>query len=142
MTKTQVISDETVKEMREEVTKKIEENKSNYKIEMEHLYLLSQIADKINFEFPEFPDYDSKREEMENDKKTKKQIEKQLKKMQGKYGKDIMLGLFKSMYKAKQEINELISSITKKNVKEMSLKEVKDSFMEILNTDGVLDFFR
>jgi len=129
MTKTQVITNQ-------------KETKPKYRIEMEHLYLLSELADKLQFEFPEFPDYELERKKMEENKMNKEEIEIKLKKMQNKYGKSVMLDLFKSMHKAKDEINNLITSITKRDVKTMSLKEIKDCFTEIINTDGVLDFFR
>lgn len=94
------------------------------KIGMDELYLLSEISDKIEFETPNI--YDSKGN----------------RKDQYQYGSELLLNLFKKMYKAKKEINDLIYKVTGKKTEEMSLKELKDTFTEILKQDGVLDFFK
>ena len=94
------------------------------KIGMDELYLVSEIADKIEFEAPNIYDKKGNRKD------------------QYQYGSEMLLGLFKKMYKAKKEINDLIYKVTEKKAEEMSLKELKDTFTEILKQDGVLDFFK
>jgi len=131
MEKTQVIKTETEKQ-----------EKTNYKLEVEHLYLVSEIADKINFQLPEFPDYKSESIKLKAEGKTNLEVDAILKNMQFKYGKDLMLILFKSMHKAKKEINALILSVTNKDPESMSFEELKETITDILSTEGVIDFFR
>ena len=66
------------------------------KIGMDELYLLSEIADKIEFETPNIYDTKGNRKD------------------QYQYGSEMLLGLFKKMYKAKKEINDLIYKVTEK----------------------------
>lgn len=92
------------------------------KLNVDDVYLLSKIVDKMDFELPEVT---GKGEEA-----------------QSAYGMKIMTMLLKKMHKAKDEINELILSVTGKNPKEMSLKDLGETFKGILSQEGVMEVFK
>ena len=89
------------------------------KLCIDDMYLLSEIADKIEFEMPDVKG------------KTQEQL-----------GGELILQLFKKMHKAKHEINQLIESVSGKNVNELSLAEVKNTILDIFKQDGTFDFFK
>ena len=89
------------------------------KLCIEDMYLLSEIADKIEFELPDVKG------------KTQEQL-----------GAELILQLFKKMHKAKNEINQLIESVTGRNINELSLVEIKNTLMDIFRQDGTFDFFK
>lgn len=93
------------------------------KLNIEDMYLLSRIADKIDFKIPNV------------EGKSKEQV-----------GADLLADLFKSMHKAKDEINELIESLQEpgnvKKANEMSIKEIKDFITQLLSDNDVIDFFK
>ena len=89
------------------------------KLQVDDIYLLSQIADKMEFVMP-----DSKG-------KTQEQL-----------GGELIMQLFKKLHKAKNEVNSLIENVTEKKVADMSIKEMKDTIIELFKQDGILDFFK
>lgn len=93
------------------------------------MFILSEIADKIEFKMPSFPE-------------TKNLSDEERNKVTKEFGAEIILKLFKGLYKAKKEVENLIEDITGKNAKDMSLKEIKDTLIGIFKQDGVLDFFK
>ena len=91
------------------------------KLEGDDMFLLSEIADKMDIKL---------------DVKGKSQEE---------IGVDLMLFLIKKSHKAKDEIKQLVATLTEKTIEEvskMSPKELVTSIKEILKQDGVLDFFK
>jgi predicted unusual protein kinase regulating ubiquinone biosynthesis (AarF/ABC1/UbiB family) len=95
----------------------------------EDLYLLSRIADKMNFVLPDPPSKKGK---------TKEEVEV----LHQKYGAELMTTLFRKMHLAKDEINELITNISGKNANEMNIKEIKEVLSTLISKDGIFDFFR
>ena len=90
-------------------------------LEGNDMFLLSEIADKMDIKL---------------DVKGKSQEE---------IGVDLMLFLVKKSHKAKDEIKQLVATLTEKTpeeVSKMSPKQLITSVKEILNQDGVLDFFK
>jgi len=91
------------------------------KLETDDMFLLSEIADKMDIKI---------------DAAGKSQEE---------IGADLMLFLIKKSYKAKDEIKQLVATLTEKTAEEvgkMSPKQLIASVKEILKQDGVLDFFK
>jgi hypothetical protein len=96
------------------------------------MYILSEIADKMDIEFPKAPDTKNKKKE-------------ELESMQKEYGRKIMTMIVKKIYKAKNEINQLIASVAEKNIEEVEKMELKETISilgSILRQDGVLSFFK
>ena len=89
------------------------------KLHTDDIYLLSEIADKMDLQFPNIEG-----------------------KTQEQFGGELMMQLFRKMHKAKAEINKLIESATGKDPKAMSLGELKEALATLLKQDGVLDFFK
>jgi len=89
------------------------------KLNINDMYLLSEIADKMDFKLPDMAGKDN-----------------------AQFGAEIFMLIFKNIYKAKQEINDLISDVTGKNALEMNMKEIKDTIKKIFSQDGVVDFFK
>lgn len=90
-------------------------------LEGNDMFLLSEIADKMDIKL---------------DVKGKTQEE---------IGVDLMLFLVKKSHKAKDEIKQLVATLTEKTPEEvgkMSPKQLITSVKEILKQDGVLDFFK
>ena len=91
------------------------------KLETDDMFLLSEIADKMDIKI---------------DAAGKSQEE---------IGADLMLFLVKKSHKAKDEIKQLVATLTEKTAEEvgkMSPKQLVTSIKEILKQDGVLDFFK
>jgi len=91
------------------------------KLETDDMFLLSEIADKMDIKI---------------DAAGKSQEE---------IGVDLMLFLVKKSHKAKDEIKQLVATLTEKTPEEvsrMSPKQLVTSIKEILKQDGVLDFFK
>jgi hypothetical protein len=98
-------------------------------LQNDDMYLLSEIADKMDFTLPKAPVMDKKN----------------MQEAQKEYGMQIITLLIKRLYRAKNEINQLIANVTEKSIDEvskMSIKETIDTFKKILTQDGVLDFFK
>ena len=88
-------------------------------LKIDDIYLLSEIADKMDIQMPE------------SKGKTQEQL-----------GGELIMQLFKKMHKAPKEINKLIEQVTGKQTSDMSLKEIKDTIMNIVKQDGTLSFFK
>jgi len=91
------------------------------KLETDDMFLLSEISDKMDIKL---------------DVKGKTQEEA---------GTELILFLVKKAYKAKDEIKQLVATLTEKTPEEvsrMSPKQLVTSIKEILKQDGVLDFFK
>lgn len=102
-------------------------------LQNDDMYLLSEIADKMDLEFPKMPKLP--------DKATKAEKEA----MQWEYGRLIFASVMRKIYKAKNEFNQLISNVMEKPIDEVSsmpIKETMQCFVNILKEDGVLDFFK
>jgi predicted DNA-binding protein YlxM (UPF0122 family) len=95
------------------------------KLNVDDIFLLSEIADKMDFELPAYP------EKTENEEKAQRE-----------YGMKLFALLFKKIHKAKNEIKELVANVTGKNANEMSVKELVDAFKGILSQEGALDVFK
>jgi len=89
------------------------------KIGLDEIFLLSEIAEKMNITFPE-----SKGKDAET------------------YGRELLVEFFKKLHKAKNEVTQLIETLTNRKVKDMNLKEIKESITAILKQEGILDFFK
>jgi len=89
------------------------------KLNSEHIFILSEIVEKMDFKMPDSND-----------------------KTQQQYGAELILEFFKKLHKAKKEINTLIVDITGKRTEDMSISELKDTFKELFNQEGVMDFFK
>ena len=100
------------------------------KLNVDDMFLLSEIADKMEVELPEYPELKKSA--------TKDEIEK----AQKLYGTKILTLLVRKIYKAKDEIIRLIENVTEKDVKNMGVKEITSTFKELLTQDGVLSFFK
>jgi len=100
------------------------------KLSVDDIYLLSKIADKMDFEMPTYPNMNDKMSE---------QLKENL---QREYGMKLMMLLLKKIYKAKDEVNELVESVSGKNPKEMSIKELTNTIKEIMSQEGALDVFK
>jgi enoyl-[acyl-carrier-protein] reductase (NADH) len=91
------------------------------KLQTEDMFLLSEIIDKMDLKI---------------DIKDKTQAEA---------GLELVLQLVKKAYKTKEEIKQLVSTLTGKTIEEvsaMSPKEMISTISEIMKQDGVLDFFK
>jgi len=104
-------------------------------IGVDELFYISEIADKMDLELPEF-----KQPDLSNldEKEAKLKLEEE----QTKFGIKITTLFAKKAHKAKPEIKALISRLTDKNVDEMSAKEFMDVLVKIISQDGVLDAFK
>jgi len=101
------------------------------KLKNKHMYMLSEIIDKMDFNLPQAPIL----------KGTKEQVEQ----AKNEYGKEIITNLIKKMYKAGNEINKLLADVNDKSVEEIENMEIKETiklFGELLKQDGVLSFFK
>ena len=101
-------------------------------LQNQDMYLLSQIADKMDIKFPDLPATAGK---------SKKEVDD----IRNDYGVKCITLVFRNVYKAQNEINQLIANVSEKSVEEvktMSLGETIRSFSEILKQEGVLDFFK
>jgi len=98
------------------------------RLTIDEVYLLSEIADKIDVKV-DLPD-------------TKGKSDKEIEMLQEQLGKKLLLQMFRKMHKAREEINELIKQITDKEANKLSLKELKETISEVLKQEGVMDFFK
>ena len=98
------------------------------RLTIEEVYLLSEIADKIDINI-DMPD-------------TKGKSESEIALLQEQLGKKLMLQMFRRMHKAKAEISELIKMVTEKEASTLSIKELKENITEILRQEGIMDFFK
>lgn len=102
-------------------------------ITVDDMYLLSEIADKMDFKMPAYPKMpkDASQEDKNN--------------IATNYGKDIITYIVRNIYKAKKEITKLIANVTEKNIEEVAVMpapEFMKIIKDILSQDGVLDFFK
>jgi hypothetical protein len=95
------------------------------KLNVDDIFLLSEIADKMDFELPAYPESSDNSE-----------------KIQREYGMKLFALLFKKIHKAKNEIKELVSSVTGKDPNAMGIKELSVTFKEIVSQEGALDVFK
>jgi translation initiation factor 1 (eIF-1/SUI1) len=95
------------------------------KLNVDDIFLLSEIAEKMDFELPAYP------EKTENEEKAQRE-----------YGMKLFAMLFKKIHKAKTEIKELVTSVSGKSANEMGVKELADSFKQIISQEGALDVFK
>ena len=98
------------------------------RLTIEEVYLLSEIADKIDVKV-DLPDIKGKNKD-------------EIALLQEQLGKKLMLQMFRKMYKAKNEISELIKMVTEKEASTLSIKELKENITEILKQEGIMDFFK
>jgi len=95
------------------------------KLNVDDIFLLSEIADKMDFELPAYPESSDNSE-----------------KIQREYGMKLFALLFKKIHKAKNEIKEIVTSVTGKDANEMGIKELSNAFKEIISQEGALDVFK
>ena len=101
-------------------------------LQNEDMYILSEIADKIEFTLPKYPDTNNK-------------SEGEIAAIQKDYGLQIMTMLIRKIYKAKSEINKLLANVNEKSVEEISKMSIKETILmlkTLIKQDGVLDFFK
>lgn len=99
-------------------------------LENNDIYLLSEIIDKMEIELPS---------------QTKNVKGKEVPKDQQEYGKEIITLLIRKIYKAKNEINQLISNltgITTEEVEKMKIKDTIEAFKNIASQEGFADFLK
>lgn len=99
-------------------------------LENNDIYLLSEIIDKMEIELPS---------------QTKNVKGKEVPKDQQEYGKEIITLLIRKIYKAKNEINQLISNltgITTEEVEKMKIKDTIETFKNIASQEGFADFLK
>ena len=110
--------------------------KANKKVKMRELgnadiYLLSEISDKMNMQLPDMPeitDWETKEANLEVEK----------------YGKQLIKMFLHNMYKAKDEVNSLLASVSGKTVKEiesMSAYDTNKLVLEMIGKTVFWDFF-
>lgn len=131
----------------EKTTKKlkveeIEKEEVEIEIGVELIFILSEIAEKIDFQFPEEEDHQEIIKSMREDGKTDEEIERKLKKLNKKFSRDIILELFKKLHRVREDVEELIKIVSGRDANEMSIKELKDILMQIISKDGILNFFK
>lgn len=108
---------------------------------LEEVFLLSQIIDKMELKI-----------EADKINKTIQAEKLETKDDALKLGKDVMLALgidisvkfVSSLHKAHKEVVQLISNMTGKDiesVKKMNLKDLKQFFVDLLEVEGLSDFF-
>jgi len=102
------------------------------KLSTDELFILSEIADKMDFIMPAPPDTRGKNAE-------------QIKQLQKEYGTAILSTFIKKIHKAKNEIIQLLTVTTGKTADEiraLSIKGIGALLMELVQQDGVMDFFK
>ena len=95
------------------------------------IYLISEIMDKMDMRYPDKP-------------KLKAGEEKLQEKAMEEYGLKLMKTFMRNMYKAKEQLNQLLSSLTEKSIEEvktMSGSETMNLILSIFGKDGFADFF-
>jgi len=101
-------------------------------LQNEDMYMLSEIADKIEFTLPKYPNVKGKSED-------------DIQAIQKDYGIQIITLLIRKIYKAKPEINKLLANVNEKSIEEipkMSIKETINMLKTLIKQDGALDFFK
>jgi hypothetical protein len=105
----------------------------------EDMYILSEIADKMDLQFPKPPKV------VKNENETDEQAKERIDKEQKEYGALLIMMLIKKMHHAKNEINQLIANTSEKTLDEvgkMSINETVSCLTKLIKQDGVLDFFK
>lgn len=105
------------------------------------MYLISEIADKMDVDLPKYPVINIKNES------EKTEIQKAAEKtaIQKDFGMRVIHLLVRKVYKAKKEVNNLIANVLEKKVEEvqkMPITETINILKNILKEDGVMDFFK
>jgi len=104
------------------------------------MYLISEIADKMNVELPKYPVIN-----VGGAGKTAIQIATEKTAIQKDFGMRVIHLLVRKVYKAKPEVNNLIANVLEKKVEEvqkMPITETINILKNILKEDGVMDFFK
>ena len=126
------------------------------KVGVDELFILSLIADKIgDFKLPvktkwieeiDFVEVKLTKEEVKEGKQLPKVVHKgdkvRVDKNQMEYGIESFLTIFKKMHLVEPEVRELITVVSGKDSKDLSIKELIDTFQELLVTEGIMDFFK
>jgi len=100
------------------------------KVGFSELFILSEIADQMNFKMPERPETPKDATEMEKLK------------IRDAYGQELLLTLFKKMHLAQEPIGRLIKNLTGKDPESVGLGEVKDILTQVLKEEGVVSFLK
>jgi hypothetical protein len=106
-------------------------------LQNDDMFILSEIADKMNITFPKVPEILSKKG-TDIDKKKYDAAS-------AEYGKECIMTIVKKIHLAKNEVNKLIASVSGKTIEEvekMTLKETITNIAAILKQPGVMDFFK
>jgi hypothetical protein len=90
------------------------------KLNIDDTFLISKMLDKMGFEFPD-------QEEGQN---------------KNLYGAKLISFLLKKLHLAKEEIKELISSVSGKDVNKMGIAEIGKTLKEIAEQEGFMNFFK
>lgn len=105
----------------------MENEKCKYKIKKKHLFQLSQMYDEMGIKI-----------DTENLSKDEKQMQIQL-------GVQVIDNILKNLYRAEKTSDELLSSITKievKELQEMEAAEYMNLWEELLNDNTLSRFFK
>ncbi len=97
------------------------------KLGIDDLFLLSEIADKMNINLPDSQKFDKG---------------KKIEKSQEEYGKEIIEILVKNAYKAKEPMIQLLENVTGKKKEDMDIIEVFDEIKNLFKAKGVMGFFK
>ena len=120
---------------------------------IDELFLLSEIADKMDIEIPKMPhlnmeEIDKVDGNVEESELTAEQLEAREKRIkmaqddiQKEYGMKLLLVVGKKAYKAKEEIKTLVGLIAEKDVNKMKFKEIVDVFKGLFKNNEVTEVF-
>ena len=89
------------------------------KLNCDDLFLVSAIIDKMNIELPKAGENETQQE----------------------YGMKLIMLISRKLYKAKDEVKELVSNVSGKDAKDLSILELKDIVIELFKTEGFASFF-
>lgn len=110
--------------------------------DFDDVFTFSEIIDKMDIE----ADFEKISKSIQTIKlENKKDASKLGKEVIVSLGIDIIMKMIRRFYMAKDEVKQLIASLTlksKKDVGKMSFAEIKDFFIEMFGTEGFEDFFR
>jgi len=90
------------------------------KLNIDDTFLISEILDKMDFEFP-----------------TQKKGEDQ-----SSYGSKVFSFLLKRIHRAKNEVKELVASVSGKDVNTLGIKEIGQTLKEIAENEGFVNFLK
>jgi translation initiation factor 1 (eIF-1/SUI1) len=126
------------------------------KLGVDEIFILSAIADKIGeFKFPERNkwieevDYEPvklTKEEIKAGAKEPKVVHKgdkvRVPKTEMEYGIEAFYSIFRKIHLVEPEVRELITIVSGKDSKDLSIKELVNAFKEVLEAEGIMDFFK